>query len=108
MRIIRDEPPHPRQPRQRARRLVPMNNTKLGHADRELLVRAVARVEDDAVAGAVHGLQRPLLLLDVEREHPVLVVLRVPGGFPDFVVVHVGGDDWGGVMRSLFEVSGRA
>ena len=91
--IILHESPHAGETGQSARRLVPVDDTKLGHADRELLVAAVARVEDEAVAGAVHRLQRPLLLLDVEHEHVVLVVLPVAGGLPEPGVEHVRRDD---------------
>ena len=99
MRIVLHEPPHARQPRQRAARLVPMYDPELGHADRQLAVAAVARVEDEAVPRAVHRLEPPLLLLDVEREHVVLVVLPVPGRLPELRVIHVWGDDCGAGER---------
>lgn len=92
--IILHEPPHPRQPRQRTARLIPMYDSKLGHPNRQLLVRPVARVEDEAVTRTVHRLETPFLFLDVEREHIVFVVLPVTGGLPEFGMVHVGGDDW--------------
>lgn len=92
--IILDEPPHSRQPRQRAARLIPMNNPKLGHPDRQFLVRPVARVKDETVTRTVHRLECPFLLLDVECEHVFFVVLPVSGGFPEFGVVHVRGNDW--------------
>ena len=77
VRVVLHEAAHAREAGERARRLVAVEDAELGHADRQLLVRAVARVEDEAVARAVHRLERPLFLLDVEREHVVLVVLPV-------------------------------
>ena len=93
VRIVLHETPHAREARERTRRLVAVQDTELGHADGQFLVRAVARVEDETVAWAVHRLQRPFLLLDVEREHVVLVVLPVAGCLPQLGVVHVGRDD---------------
>lgn len=54
--IILNEPSHARETRQRARRLITVDNPKLRHADGKLLVATVARVKDQAVTGAVHGL----------------------------------------------------
>ena len=93
MGIILNESPHTSQPGQSTRCFIAVNEAELGHAYRQLLVTAVTSVEDETVAGAVHRLERPFLLLNVEREHVVLVVLPVSGGFPQFGVVHVGGDD---------------
>lgn len=93
VRIVLHKPSDPRQSRQRTRRLVPMNNTELCHPNRELLVTSIPRIKDDAMSWAIHRLQGPLLLLDIEREHVVLVVLPVSGGFPEFAVVHIRRDD---------------
>lgn len=86
VRIVLYESPNSRQPRQRTRRLIPVDNAEFCHADGQLLVTPVARVEDQAMAWAVHGLQCPLLLLDVQCEHVVLVVLPVSGSLPDLGV----------------------
>lgn len=94
MGVVLHKPSDPRQPRQRTRRLVPMDDTKLCHPDRELLVTSIPRVKDDAMPWAIHRFQSPFLLLDVERKHVVLIVLPVSGGFPEFTVVHIWGDDW--------------
>ena len=93
MGIILHEPPYTRQPRQRTARLVPMDDSEFCHPDGQLLVAAIARVEDQAVARAVHGFERPFLLLDVEDEHIVFVVLPVPGGFPELAVVQIRRDN---------------
>ena len=101
MRIVLHESPDPRQARQRTGCLVPMDNTKLCHPDRELLVTSIPRIKDYAVSWAVHWLQRPFLLLDVERKHVVLVVLPVSRGFPEFAVIHIRRNNWGLAFRSV-------
>ena len=94
MRVVLDESPHAGQARERAGRLVTVEDTELGHTDGKLLVTTVARVEDEAVTGAVHWLERPFVFLDVEGEHVVLVVLPVSGSLPELAVEHVGRDDY--------------
>lgn len=94
VRVVLHEATDAREAGECARRLVPVEDAELSHTDGQLLVRAVARVENEAVAGAVHRLQSPLLLLDVEREHVVLVVLPVAGRLPQFRVVHVRRDNY--------------
>jgi hypothetical protein len=74
---------------QSTRGLVTVDDTELGHANRQLLVATIPRVEDQGMAGAVHGLERPLLLLNVEGEHVIVVVLPVTGRLPELAVVHV-------------------
>jgi len=71
-----------------------MDDSEFCHPDGQLLVATVARVEDQAVAGTVHGLERPFLLLDVKDEHVVFVVLPVPGGLPELAVIHIWRDDY--------------
>jgi hypothetical protein len=70
-----------------------MDYAEFRHSDGQLLVAAVARVKDQAVARTVHGLERPFLLLDVEDEHVVFVILPMPRGLPELAVVHVWRDD---------------
>jgi len=77
VRVVLLEPANARQARQGAARLVAVQDAKVGHADRQLAVRAVARRKDEAVRRAVHGLERERLLLHVELEHVVGVVLPV-------------------------------
>ena len=45
------------------------------------------------MAGAVHGFQAELVLLDGEGEHVILVVLPMAGRLPQLGVVHVGRAD---------------
>lgn len=70
-----------------------MDNTELGHADGQFLVAPISAVEDQTMPRTIHGLETPFLLFDVQDEHIVFVVLPVAGGFPEFGVEHVGGDD---------------
>lgn len=53
--------------------------------------------EDEAVAGAVHGLHPELLPLHVEGEHVLLVVLPVDGGWVVVVVF--------GKMNGVIDIS---
>ena len=93
VRVILHESPDPRQPSERARRLVPMDNTKFRHPDRELLVTPIPRVKDETMPRAVHRFQSPLLLLDIEREHVILVILPMSRSLPEFAIVHIRGDN---------------
>ena len=94
MRIILHKSSNPGETGQSARGLIPMDYTELGHADRQLLVTSISAVEDQAMTGAVHRLERPFFLIDIQGEHIVLVVLRMPGRFPQLGVIHVWRDDW--------------
>jgi hypothetical protein len=71
-----------------------MNNAKLSHSYRQFLVATIARIEDQAVTGTIHRLERPFFFLDVQSEHVIFVILPVPGRFPKFRVEHIGGDHW--------------
>ena len=46
------------------------------------MVAAIARVEDEAMPQAVHGLECPLLLLDIDGEHDVFIILPMARGLP--------------------------
>lgn len=91
--IVLLEPPDPRQSTQGTTRLVPVQDTEVGHPDRELSVRAVARGKDQGVRRAVHRLERERLLLDIELEHVFGIVLPVTRSLPQSRVEHVGRDD---------------
>lgn len=75
------------------RELVTMEDTKVGETDGQLTVGALAGAENQAVTGAVHGLDGPILVLALEGKHTLLVVLPVTRGTPQVNVVNVGGDD---------------
>ena len=57
-----------------------------------MFVKNLAHAEHEAVPRAVHGLHAKLLALDVEDEHVVLVVCRVPRDLPQLEVEDVGRD----------------
>lgn len=101
MGIVLHEPPHTSQAGERTRGFVSMNDTELGHSDRQLLVTTIPRVEDDTVAGAVHGFESPFFLLDIESEHVLPVVLPVARSLPKLGVVHVGGNNYDTVRRKF-------
>ena len=103
VRVVLDKPPHTRQARERTAGLISVHDTEFSHADRQFLVAAIAAVEDETVPRAVHGFQSPLLLLDGQREHVVLVVLPMAGRLPKLGVEHVRRDD---LLVTSFEVLG--
>ena len=70
-----------------------MDDTEFRHADRQFFVATVSTIKDQAVARTVHRLEAPFFLLNVKREHVVLVVLPVARCFPQLTVEHVGRDD---------------
>eukprot|EP00982_Pelagococcus_subviridis_P006238 30017-Pelagococcus_subviridis.AAC.27 len=69
-------------------------HAKVREPHRELPERPLAVAEHHAVPRAVHRLQSKLFLLDVETEHVLFVVRRVPGRLPQVEVVDVGRDDF--------------
>lgn len=94
MSIILLEPSDPRQSTQSTTSFVPMQNTEIGHPDRQFSVRSIPRSEDESVGRAVHGFESECLLFDIEFEHVFGVVLPVTRSFPEFRVEHVGSDDF--------------
>src|SRR5678815_2588136 len=59
---------------------------ELAVAQRQLAIRVEACVEDLDVARTVHRLDRIVAILAVRGEHVVLVVLPVPGPFPEAAI----------------------
>eukprot|EP00050_Salpingoeca_kvevrii_P006220 m.288086 g.288086 ORF g.288086 m.288086 type:complete len:548 (-) comp11898_c0_seq1:182-1825(-) len=82
-----------REAREGAGKLVAVEDAKVGKAKRELLVGAVAVLEDEAVSRAVHGLEGKRLLLALKLEHVLRVVGPVARRLPELAVENVGGDD---------------
>jgi hypothetical protein len=93
MGVVLHEPTDTSETGQSTRGLVAVDDAELGHANRQLLVATIPRVEDQGMARAIHGLERPLLLLDVEGEHVIVVVLPVTRRLPKLAVVHIWRDD---------------
>mmetsp|Transcript_85749 Transcript_85749/g.275706 ORF Transcript_85749/g.275706 Transcript_85749/m.275706 type:complete len:247 (-) Transcript_85749:1214-1954(-) len=76
--IVLLEAAHTHKPRKSTAGLVPVQNTEIGEPHGHLLVASHTGIEHDEVAWAIHRLQKPVLLLDVQAVHVVLVVLVVP------------------------------
>jgi len=91
--VILLESSHTREARQGTRKLVSVQHAKVGHPPGQLLVRDVRVGKNLAVARAVHGLEAKLLLLDLKREHVLLVVGPMARRLPQVGLVHVGRHD---------------
>mmetsp|Transcript_19999 Transcript_19999/g.47643 ORF Transcript_19999/g.47643 Transcript_19999/m.47643 type:complete len:307 (+) Transcript_19999:625-1545(+) len=89
VRVVLLEAAHAGESAEGAAELVAVQYAEVCHAPGELAEGALAEVEHEAVPGAVHGLHSKLLALDVEDEHVLLVVRRVPRDLPQLQVVHV-------------------
>jgi hypothetical protein len=70
-----------------------MDDAEFRHSEGKLSVAPIPGPEDEAVSRAVHWLETPFLLLDVEGEHAVLVILPVTRLLPELAVEHVGRDN---------------
>jgi hypothetical protein len=66
-----------------------MDDAKLGHSYRQFFIATIARIKDQTVTRAIHGLERPFFLLNVQGEHIIFIILPVTGCFPEFRVEHV-------------------
>mmetsp|Transcript_125980 Transcript_125980/g.268801 ORF Transcript_125980/g.268801 Transcript_125980/m.268801 type:complete len:371 (+) Transcript_125980:1069-2181(+) len=66
-----------------------MKDAEVGEAEGELLVASDAAIEHQEVSRAVHRLQHPFLLLNVQAVHVILILLIVPGGHEELGAVHV-------------------
>ncbi len=69
--------------------LVAVQNSELCKAQRQFAVGATLGAKHEAVAGAVHGLQGELLLLDLEHKHVLFVVLGMAADIPQLHVENV-------------------
>ncbi len=93
MRIILLESPHTSQTGQRPRKLVSVQDAKVGHSPRQLAIASFAMFEDETMPRTVHGFQPELVFFDGKGEHVVLVVLPVSRRLPELGIVHVGRAD---------------
>ena len=90
--VVLREGAHPHQPVQRARRLVAVHDAELGHAQRQVAVRAQPVLEDLDVARAVHRLDgEDALVLGLvagrlRHEHVLAEPAPVAGGLPQRLV----------------------
>ena len=88
VRVVLREAAHAHQSMQRPARLIAAAGAELGHADRQLAIRAHALLEDLHMARAVHRLEREqlVLALDLDREHVLAVPIPMTRLLPEFVV----------------------
>src|SRR5919202_668265 len=88
VRVVLAELPRAREPLQRPRRLVAVEDRGFGIPDRQLAVAAQAGVEEQHVARAVHRLQRVQRLAVRDPEQVLLVLVPVAAPLPQLDVPH--------------------
>jgi hypothetical protein len=89
--VVLLELPYTGQAAQGTRGLVTVQNTKVSNAHGQFTVTTITVAKQNKVSWAVHGLQSPVALLDVQFEHIIRIVLPVTRLLPDADVVHVRG-----------------
>mmetsp|Transcript_3792 Transcript_3792/g.4275 ORF Transcript_3792/g.4275 Transcript_3792/m.4275 type:complete len:638 (+) Transcript_3792:646-2559(+) len=72
--------------------LISVKDSKVREPHGQLSEGTGAHTKQNAVTGTVHGLETKLRVIDLEAEHVLLVVGRVPGGMPEVKVVNIGSD----------------
>ncbi len=75
---------------QRAAQLVAVHQAELAHAHGQVAVGVGLGGVDQHAAGAVHGLDAVLLVVDDGGVHVVLVVIPVAGGLPQLLFMIIG------------------
>lgn len=88
--VVLNESPDSGKTGQSAARLVSVQHTKLGETERQLSVAAFSAVENDTMTGAVHWLEREIVLVHLELEHVLGVVLPMSRRLPQLRVENVG------------------
>ena len=89
VRVILLEFPDPSETAQRTGCFISMQHSEIRNSQRKLPVAPISIAKEDAVTRAVHRLERPLALFNVELEHVILVVIPVTRSLPDAHIVHV-------------------
>ncbi len=93
VRVVLGEVAHAEEAVQHAAHLVAVHAAELGHAQRQVAVGAPAALVDQQAAGAVHGLHRVRLLVDLGEVHVLLVVVPVAAALPELAAQdHRGAD----------------
>ena len=93
VRIVLGEAAHAEQAMQNATALVAINGAEFRQAHGQIAIAAQLRFVDQDVAGAIHGLQLVIGLLDLHQaEHAVLVEIGVAGGLPQVEAHNVRGE----------------
>src|ERR1017187_5684545 len=93
VRVILRKGPDARQPLRDSGFLIPVEPRKIGVPDREVAMRVVPRLEQEAVARAVHRLDTEFPLVDRHEVHVVAVSAGVPRGPEELLVENLGRDD---------------
>lgn len=93
MSVILLELAHTGQTAESTRGLVTVQNTEVGNSHGQLAVTTLAVTEQDEMCRAVHGLESPLALLNIQLEHIVLIVIPVTRLLPKTNIIHVGSLD---------------
>src|ERR1051326_3624660 len=94
VRVVLRERAHAHEASGHAAALVAVQPREVGQADRQGAVRAALHRVDLRVAGAVHRLERVLLLLDLGEEHVLFVVVVVAADLEQLRVPHQRRDDF--------------
>ncbi len=93
VRVVLGEVAHAEEAVQHAAHLVAVHAAELGHAQRQVAVAAPAALVDEQPTGAVHGLHRVRLLVDLGEVHVLLVVVPVAAALPQLAAQdHRGAD----------------
>ena len=93
MGIVLGELADPEQAVHHAAGLVPVHHAELGHAQRQLAIRVLGGLVEQAAAGAVHRLDRIADLVDLGEVHVLFVVVPVAAAVPELLVENDRGPD---------------
>ena len=93
--VVLGEAPHPEQPVEGAGELVAVDQAQLAHTQGQIPVGVGLALVDHHAAGAVHGLDGEVLVIDDGGVHVVLVVVPVAGALPQLAAE----DDRGGDLH---------
>lgn len=102
MSIVLLESAHTRKTREGTGELVTVEDTKVSNSPGKITEVHVRVCKHAAVAGAVHGLEAKLLLLNLQNKHVLLVLGPVTRRLPQIGLVHVGRNDFLEVTLAVF------
>ena len=94
VRVVLREAAHAHQAVQRAGELVPVHQSQLAAAQRQIAIRPHAALVDQHAAGAVHGLDGEIGVVDHRGVHVFAVMIPVAAAFPKLAVEHDGRFDF--------------
>ena len=91
MRVILGQAAYPEQAMERTLQFVSVHEAEFAAADRQLPVGMGTAFINQQAAGAVHGLDGIILVVDPCRVHSVTIMGPVAGGFPEGAVQNLRG-----------------